>query len=387
MHPNPERHGGQPLEPDAAVRPVVAFYFYRLGAAGGGAERMVCQLANAMAQRGFAVHLLTWDAADAQAFYPIDPTVRWSRLGFAPGAADKLRRVRALYRSLRQHRIQVLVGFVMSGDKTVLAAAKLAGVKLVAAERNAPQMYGWRYSKRVRWLNFRLLGLADRITIQMAGFAAGYPSRLQARLVTIPNPVPAAPRAAEPDRVDSTGCWTLLTVSRLDADQKRIACLVSAFARIAPEFPQWQLRIVGDGPERDTLIGQIAALGLSTRARIEASTRTVFEVYAASHLFVIPSRWEGFPNALAEAMACGLPAIGFAQAAGVAELIGDAGWLAPGLDDPLALADALKQGMNDATERARRGRVAATRMTQFEPQQQFDRWRDLLQSLLAEEAA
>jgi GalNAc-alpha-(1->4)-GalNAc-alpha-(1->3)-diNAcBac-PP-undecaprenol alpha-1,4-N-acetyl-D-galactosaminyltransferase len=365
----------------------IALYFYKLGAAGGGAERMVCQLAAAMAQSGFIVHLITWDASDASAFYPIDPAVRWSKLGFAPGAADKLRRVRALYRTLRDNRIRLLVGFVMSGDRTVWAAAKLAGVKLVAAERNAPQMYWFRYGHWARWMTFRVLGLADRITIQMAGFASGYPAALQSRLVTIPNPVPAADVTAAPDLADATGHWTLLAVSRLDAEQKRVDCLVSAFARVAPRFPQWQLRIVGDGAQHDALLESIAALGLSERVRIEASTPAIFAVYAASHLFVIPSRWEGFPNALAEAMSAGLPAVGFQQAAGVAELIGDAGWLASGLDDPQSLADALQVGMADDAGRARLGRAAAARMAQFEPAQQFERWRELLQSVLAEGGA
>jgi len=387
MQQSPDRYRRQTPAQVAAAHPAVAFYFYKLGAAGGGAERMVCQLAAAMVQRGFQVHLITWDTSDASAFYPIGPDVSWTKLGFAPGAADKLRRVRVLYQTLRKHRIKVLVGFVMSGDRTVLAAAKLAGVRLVAAERNAPQMYGFRQGRWKRWLTFRLLGMADRITIQMAGFAAGYPARLQARLVTIPNPVPAAPLTAAPDVSDSMGGWTLLAVSRLDADQKRIDCLVSAFAQVAPQFPQWQLRIVGDGTERDALLGQIAALGLSARVRIEASTHAIFEVYAASHLFVIPSRWEGFPNALAEAMACGLPAVGYERAAGVAELIGKTGWLARGLDDPEALAEALQHGMTDSAERARRGRAAAEAMAQFVPSQQFDRWRDLLQSLMVTESA
>jgi len=382
MHPDHE--GSRPHRPASEA---IAFYFYKLGAAGGGAERMVCQLASAMAQRGFVVHLITWDTSDASAFYPIDPAVHWSKLGFAPGAADKLRRVRSLYRTLRDNQIQLLVGFVMSGDRTVWAAAKLAGVKLVAAERNAPQMYGFRYGRGARWLTFRLLGLADRITIQMAGFASGYPAALQSRLVTIPNPVPAASVSAAPDQADAAGRWTLLAVSRLDAGQKRVACLVSAFALVAPQFPQWQLRIVGDGPERGALQACIDALGLSARVCIEASTPAIFELYAASHLFVIPSRWEGFPNALAEAMSAGLPAVGFEQAAGVAELIGDAGWLARGLDDPRSLADALQLGMADAAARARLGRAAAARMAQFEPAQQFDRWHDLLLSVLGKERA
>jgi GalNAc-alpha-(1->4)-GalNAc-alpha-(1->3)-diNAcBac-PP-undecaprenol alpha-1,4-N-acetyl-D-galactosaminyltransferase len=82
--------------------------------------------------------MVSWDGPDARAFYALDPRIVWSRLGFRPGAPDKLRRTRALARLLHDHRTRILVGFVMSGDKTVYAAAKLAGVRLIVAERNAP---------------------------------------------------------------------------------------------------------------------------------------------------------------------------------------------------------------------------------------------------------
>ncbi len=368
-------------------RPAVAFYFYSLAAAGGGAERMVCQLAGAMAQRGFGVQLLTWDAPDARSYYPIADGVSWQRLNFAPGTLDKLRRICAMRDALRQAGTRVLVGFVMGGDRTVYAAARLAGVRLVAAERNAPQMYHFRYGRLQRWLAMRMLGLTDCITVQMPGFANGYPQRLRSRIVSIPNPVPVACRTAAPAIPDARGRFTLLAVSRLDAEQKRIACLVSAFSRVAAHHPDWQLRIVGDGPERDRLQQQVNALGLSRRVEIAAATRDIFTVYADSHLFAIPSRWEGFPNALAEAMAHGLPAVGFAQAAGVAELVDGAGWLADGLDDEVALANALGRAMAEGQQRERLGELARQKVAQFgNAQVQFDRWAALLSNLATEPA-
>lgn len=360
----------------------VALYFYRLGGAGGGAERMVCQLAGALAKRGFTVHLISWDAKDATSFFPIDPAVSWSRLGFAPGGVDKLRRACTLHYTFRRHNIKVLIGFVMSGDRTVFAAAKLAGVRLVAAERNAPEMYRFRCGPLQRWATFRLLGLADIIAIQMGSYAAGYPKYLQGRIVIIPNPVPIAHDDARPDMADAGGGFTVLTVSRLDPVQKRIGCLVGAFSLLAERFPAWRLRIIGDGPEKAALLQRIEECGLGEQVHIEPSTPDIFDAYARSHLFAIPSRWEGFPNALAEAMSHGLPAVGFAQAAGVAELIGlDGGWLADGLDDEVTFAAALAVAMVDGEERLRRGRNAAQHMSHYTPDRQFDRWADLIRSL------
>src|SRR6478609_3809742 len=103
----------------------VALYLHRLGNTGGGAERMICLLANALCKRGFAVHMITWDDPDVPGLYALDPRIVWSRLGFRPYVTDKLRRTGALARLLRDRQIRILVGFVMSGDKTVYAAAKL----------------------------------------------------------------------------------------------------------------------------------------------------------------------------------------------------------------------------------------------------------------------
>jgi glycosyltransferase involved in cell wall biosynthesis len=177
----------------------------------------------------------------------------------------------------------------------------------------------------------------------------------------------------------------LLVVSRLDAAQKRVDCLIRAFSRVATEYPNWDLLIIGNGPENSNLHRLIVEFGLAGRVKIEPAMLDVFNVYAKVHLFAIPSLWEGFSNALAEAMKHGLPAVGFSGAAGVAELIGDGGWLAKGLDDEVALAGELANAMANDTERIRRGQVAAELMRRFEPEQQFDRWAELLGSLVVRE--
>jgi glycosyltransferase involved in cell wall biosynthesis len=282
-------------------------------------------------------HLISWDEADARTFYPLHPNVQWTRLGFSRGSLDKLRRIRALARLLKEKRIQVLAGFVMSGDKTVYAAAKLVGAQLLVAERNAPTMYRLRYNCVQRWLSFGFLHLADRITVQMPGFVSGYPTSLRNRIAVIPNPVPVAQHLAQPAIANTMGRFTLLCVSRLDGLQKRIDLLIRAFSRLATDHPAWDLRIIGDGPAKTTLHRLIEGLNVGGRVRIEPSIAAIFDSYIQAHLFVIPSLWEGFPNALAEAMSHGLPAVGFAQAAGVAELIGNrGGWLAGGLMDEVA---------------------------------------------------
>jgi glycosyltransferase involved in cell wall biosynthesis len=256
-----------------SARNAVALYFHRLGTRGGGAQRMLCLLAEALVALGFNVHVVSWDEPGATSFYRLPPDVKWHRLGFSPGTANKLHRALTLSRLLTEHGIGALVGFVMSGDRSVFAAAKLSGIKVIAAERNAPAMYHIRYGTLERWLSFATLHLASRIVIQSGDFMSGYPTSLHKRIEVIPNPVLMPARRARPEQPTPEGRFTLLSVSRLDGVQKCLDKLVEAFSTVAERYPTWDLRIIGDGPEETTLRRLIAAKGISERVRLENCTK------------------------------------------------------------------------------------------------------------------
>lgn len=361
-------------------KPTVALYFPRLSGAGGGAERMICELSCALAERGFKVHLASWDEEAAEDFYPLHPQVVRHKLGAPGGWGGKLLRTQRLARVLRRNAAKILIGFVMSGDKTVYAAAKLAGVRLVAAERNAPIMYQLRYNRLRRSANLALLHLCDRIAVQFKDYIYGYPASLRDRIAVIANPVRAARLLAQPATPNAAGRYTLLAAGRLDPLQKRFDHLVLAFAALSRQHPDWDLRLIGDGPHEHQLRNMIADLGLEPRVRLEPTTPDIFSAYAEAHLFAIPSLWEGFPNALAEAMSHGLPAVGYRNAHGVAQLIedGESGWLADGLNDPQAFTAALSAALTDAAERKRRGDNARFAMAVYTPEAQYDCWTDLI---------
>ena len=148
-------------------------------------------------------------------------------------------------------------------------------------------------------------------------------------------------------------------------------------------YTDWDMEIVGDGPDKALLTEHIARHDLQDRARLLPVRLEIADAYAESHLFAMPSLWEGFPNALAEAMAHGLPAVGFAAADGVRDLIedGETGWLAPGLDDPGTFAEALDAAMSDPDERARRGARAAEAIRAYAPDEQYAKWQALVEDL------
>jgi len=361
----------------------IVLYFYSLSKS-GGAERRICQLANELEKKKYKVFLCSLDEPGTSSYYPLAEGVTWWQLGRKKnGLYDKVSRIVRLYLALRKNKVNILIGFVMSGDKTIFLSAKFARIRLIVAERNSPKMYWIRLSFIQRWVVFAFMHLADRITIQMPEFISQYPRSLHKRLITIPNPVPQAKNLSNPSIPNQEDRFILLAVSRLDNLQKRIDLLVRSFHIIADDFRQWNLQIIGSGEDREQLRKLITEKELDQRIQLIEAKKNIFKYYEHAHLFVIPSRWEGFPNALAEAMSHGLPAVGFAESSGVAELIGHGGWLAEGNSSVESLAEALRRAMSNPEERRQKGETGKTFVQSFTPEKHINQWDKLIKLLLS----
>ncbi|MBP3960057.1 glycosyltransferase family 4 protein [Gemmata sp. G18] len=144
----------------------------------------------------------------------------------------------------------------------------------------------------------------------------------------------------------------LVCVGRL-AEQKGQLVLVDAAARLAKSGVDFQLVLAGDGPMRPQIESAIAAHGLGDRVRITGwlSNDAVRAEMVAARLVVLPSFAEGLPVVLMEALALGRPVV-TTYVAGIPELVrnGANGWLVPA-GDPVALAEALAEGLRTGTAR------------------------------------
>lgn len=359
----------------------VALYFYSLQNA-GGAERMFCLLANYLADNNHTVSIISLDSNSSKSYYRLNANIDWHKLRYNNSISGKLNRISRIKSYLKKQKTDCLIGFVMSGDKTIFAAAKFACVKIITAERNSPQMYKLKYSLISRFICMNMLRLANKITVQIPNYRSQYPNYLQNKIDVIENPVSIPARKADPAIPDLENKFTILYTGRLDNVQKRIKLLVLAFKEIMRRNPDWQLKIVGDGLERDELVDIISNNKIHNRVHLIPSTPNIQNYYLNANLFVMPSLWEGFPNSLAEAMAFGLPAIGFKEASGVADLIQlGGGWLAEGSGDVEDLARVMEMAMLNHAERGVRGRRAREHMKVFSPERQLEKWQILLNKL------
>ncbi len=140
---------------------------------------------------------------------------------------------------------------------------------------------------------------------------------------------------------------TVITIGRLVA-QKNPLLFVEAAARVRQQLPGARFVMVGDGPLRPTVESRVRALGLTERFDLVGERTDIESFYAAADVFWLTSSWEGLPNVILEAMACGLPVV-TTDVGGVRELLrtGEEGYVVP-VNDAEAVAAAGLRLLRDA---------------------------------------
>ncbi|WP_269496976.1 glycosyltransferase family 4 protein [Castellaniella sp. S9] len=329
---------------------------------GGGAERVAATLANAWARRGDEVTLVCCYSGRGTCAYALDEGVRLLWL------ADRLRgprwwrplaklpALRALAREAAPDRV---LSFLTNVNVTALLATRGLGLPVVVSERTDPG-HSVNLEPVLRWLRRWTYPWAHRVVVQTR---RSMPPLMRAapgtrRLSAIPNPLPdglPAARDGEPG-----GRHRLAALGRFNP-VKRFEALVEVFAGLAPRHPDWDLVIWGDGPRREACLRRVAELGLEGRILLPGRSETPWRELLGAHGFVLSSAVEGFPNAMLEAMALGLPCVAADCPSGPRELSRDGrdAALVPAGDDA-ALAAALDQLMSATPQwREEQGRRAA----------------------------
>ena len=348
----------------------------------GGAERVMAYLLSHFATR-HQVRLVTLAAPGAPSFYALPHPIEivqldlLNKFGLLRRPFSILARYGAIRRQLRKFQPDVVLSFMDTMNIMATAACATSGIPLVVSERVDPSQHSiglWKsFLRRLAY------PLADRCVVQTERVRKYFDRAPRPNVVVIPNPVQIPHRQAAPAIPNAQGRFRVVALGRLEK-QKGFDRLLEPFARIAPSHPDWDLVIFGEGPERQALEAQVKGLGLDERVLLPGITSDPAAELAASHIMAFPSRYEGFPNALAEGLAAGLPAVGFTGVSGVEDLIVDreTGLLVDPAQEKSALADALTQLMGDSDLRSRLGAQARREAEKWRPEIVCDRWELLL---------
>jgi glycosyltransferase involved in cell wall biosynthesis len=350
---------------------------------------VLAEIIAGLAELGHRIALATFDRPGARDFYSVVDGIDRIRLGIADptarsGFVDVVRKVRALRSLLTARRPDAAIGLMHSSYVPLALASIGSGVRIVASEHSTYDHFRTRTAEGL--LIRATAPLYSAFTVTSEGVRRGFPKAIARRMTPIPNPVPKL-TAGKP-RNRSSGRKLLLSVGGL-REEKDHTTLIAAFARIAPVFPEWVLRIVGDGPMRSALERQIAASGLHSRVELAGAVTEIGAEYGAADLFVMPSSYESFGLATAEALAAGLPAVGFADCPGTNELIHDGlnGVLVAGEDRAGALAAGLSRLMDSDELREAMGAAAPQTVAAFSLDTVVRQWDQLLGKVAAPSAA
>ncbi|WP_160755932.1 glycosyltransferase family 4 protein [Allopontixanthobacter sediminis] len=355
----------------------ILFVISGLGA--GGAEKVVSQLAQHWADQGKQVTIACFDRPDDPTYHDFPQEVSILRLGrtnTTPGSGKfaKVGDIIALRRIIQRERPEIVLAFLTKNILLTLVAALGQGVRVVCCERNNPEQ------QQAHWLWNAVLRLAyrraDMVICQTAAVTRCIPEAVQGRVRVIPNPIGKWPISSK-----HTSPKTIAAVGRLTF-QKGFDILIDSFARIAGDRTAWRLQIWGDGPDRDALVGRAQESAAADRIEFMGLSDRPGSWLHGADIFVLPSRYEGFPNVLGEAMAAGLPVIAAGCDFGPAEMIEDGadGILVP-VEDRTALAAALARCMDDPELRERLGTAAALSARRYAPQNILRKWDRALEEL------
>ena len=285
------------------------------------------------------------------------------------------RRTLFLRRTIQRIGPDSVLSFLTQTNILTVLATRGLQTHTVISERNDPRLQ--RQNPRVEQLRRLVYRWSNVVTANSRGALDTLEKFVpKEKLAFLPNPV----MASATGEVAEFATPTVVTLGRL-VEQKGIDVLLAAWAKVAAALPGWRLAIIGDGPLGSELKERARTLGIENSVDWIGHVSDPFPLLRGAEFFVLTSRFEGTPNALLEAMACGLPAVVSDASPGPCELIGidesRAGLIVP-VDDAGATADAIIRLARDETLRRRLGLAARERARAHDADHAIEVWLRLL---------
>ncbi len=301
----------------------VTLFVYGLG--GGGAERVISIVANYWVCQGWDVTLIMLVAPTKPLFYTLDPRIKLRPLGLAGDSRNAIvaigrtwQRIAKLRQEIIASQPDVVISFMNAVNVYAIVACMGLKIPTIVCEHIYPGSNDatklWQFL--MKW-TYRY---ADLVTVLTHNALPFYPAARGYRTIVMPNPITKPAPVGAMARLLSAP--SAIAIGRLHP-QKGFDLLLRAFDRLQDKYPDWQLTILGEGPMRAELEALRSQLQLTDRVHFPGLVTNVREYLAQADLFVMPSRFEGFPMALCEAMACGLPVLAADCLSGPRDIVTD----------------------------------------------------------------
>lgn len=350
---------------------------------GGGAERVAASLCNAWATRGDDVTIMPTFSRGGDIHYDLDSRVKVEFLSDkAKGRRSKAIRLLVLRRYLIRSTPDVVISFITDVNIAALLAGIGTKTPIIVSERTYPPLLSPPSTPLIRFLRRVLYPRAAKVVVQ-TGDTAGWIRREcpECRVAVIPNPV--APLNAA-TKTDSANARKLVLAAGRLIPSKRLEILQESFASLIHDFPEWDLCILGEGPSRASLQKKALELKLESRMLMPGFSRTPSNWFSRADIYVLTSSYEGMPNALIEAMACGVAPIAFDIKTGPRDILkdGEHGVLLPDDSHVERLTKAMRCLMANETKRKALGARARYVLDDYAMPKVLDEWDLIIQEAI-----
>lgn len=377
--------------------------FHKFIGYSGGIENVFAKMASALSERGYDVIAVFADEKrEGEPFFTVPESVKLLNLYHLPGekavkpsgltkalrevirpfsrAAARDQNYRLLYqakaqlsRLLEKEKPDVIVSFREPTGRLLLDGVGTK-IPVISMLHNDPDEIFRGSPAEER----KALEKSAAIQVLLPSFISKAKKYLHYdHFIAIPNAVNAPHVTA--DHLAKKDKYTITCVGRLTGRTKRQHLLIEAFARLSKDHPDWQVNLWGDTYDKPyvaSLRSQIKKYGLGKQVFLCGTTKDMDAVWKETDIFAFPSHHEGFGLALAEAMCCGIPAVGYRSCPAVNELIqsGKTGLLVE--EGASALAEGLKELMESPVLRERFGKNAQMAAEMYRPEIVWGKWEE-----------
>lgn len=254
---------------------------------------------------------------------------------------------------------------------------------IIEMVHNVPWNIFERRSKRTLQIILDLMKKVTVCQVLLPSYVDLIKPYYNGKVVVIPNSVPSVEEKFTCDYVEKKNKFVIINIARV-TPVKNQELLIKAFAKIHAKNPKWEINFWGfeDKKYKEKLEILIKEFGLQNKVLFKGKTKQPLEEMRNADIFAFPSHFEGFPLALTEAMACGLPSIGLKKAPAVNELIvdGQNGILSDENVD--IFAQDLEILMSNVALRKKMGKKAREMVKYYSQERIVDMWDKLIKDLL-----
>ena len=296
---------------------------------GGGAERVVSVWASALAEKGYRVSILVYSRVDNE--YPIHPNIEVCPIANSQKECNELsmlNRVKLFRKLLKDLKPNVVVSFLPAMQVYIYLASIGLKIPRIETIRINPWMAN-SLSGFLKKLWLRCFRTCNALILQSKDQKSFFTKKIQKKSVVIPNPINS--RYIENLKTNYYDKSHKIVAAGRLSDQKNYKMMIDAVAKVKLKFNDVSLDIYGLGEKEEEIKQYLKDIGLEDTVHLMGRSNQLYNVYKDADLYLMSSDYEGMPNALAEAMAIGLPCISTDCKTGPRDLIDDGvnGYLVP----------------------------------------------------------